>query len=80
MVITFNSDNSYTGVDYFEGTPQTETGTWNVSGNKITFTEDVTWIAEYSISDNKLTLIWTGEDEEEFPGEEVTFILEFTKQ
>ncbi len=79
MVVTFNSDKTHSSIDYLEGVPVNESGTWSTSGNEITFVEDETWTALYTVSGNQMTLTWYDEDEE-FPGEEVNFHLIFTKQ
>lgn len=52
----FWDDNTYAITATISGSPQTETGTWSVSGNTITWDNDPTDIDEYSISGNKLTM------------------------
>ena len=82
MIVTFNNDKTYQTIDNLEDedTPVTETGTWSVSGNEITLVEpDESVTMDYSISGNKLTITFTDTDEE-FPDEEVSFTMEFTKR
>ena len=56
--LTFKDDNTFTLDIFFFGQTENSSGTWSVSGNKITFKEpgEPEGTDEFSISGNKLTL------------------------
>ena len=78
MVVIFSGDFTYDLIDNLKEPSNIESGVWSVSGNVVTLASS-DLVANYSVSGNDLTLTWTSADEEEFPGEDVDFVLVFTK-
>ena len=73
----FNENGTYSYSGEMDGEPDSGSGTWTATGNKLTLIEDgETIIIDYSISGKTLTMSYSDTDD----GVTVSFTIEYEKQ
>lgn len=78
VTVTIKSDHTYQATIIQQGITTTETGTWSISGNTVTFTDSdgESTAVTFTIEGNELTITFTETDN----GEQVTIVQEFVRQ